>query len=191
MMTKRDNIVDFKPRQESQSQLLERLFAEHGKALRTFLLGRTGGSPEVDDIVQDVFIRLSRMEGLRDKLVGARASRAYIFTAASRLLVDRSRRNKVHREYLETEKNLAGDPKDDASPEVMAEQHELLKEIEKAIAKMPIKWQKAFVLSRFEYMSHKEISEIMGLSVKSVQRYISSALGEIRKAASKVDGKWS
>lgn len=189
MVRKDDNIVDFGQHRSVRSQALERLYRAHGAALRTFLLGRMGRSPDIEEIVQDVFVRLSRMEDLPNRVSGSwKRDRAYIFTIANNLLVDFYRKAAVRRDYQDTERELADELKCDASPEMLAQSHQMIRRVEKELSRLPIMWQKAFVLSRFEYMSHEDIADQLGLSLRSVERYIGKALLRLRKAAERAGG---
>lgn len=59
-------------------------------------------------------------------------------------------------------------------------QEELRSEIHKAIKNLPPKCQQVFVLSRFEELSYKEISEKLQISPKTVENQISKALKVLR-----------
>ena len=52
--------------------------------------------------------------------------------------------------------------------------------VNKAIAKLPEKAQMIFCKSRFEHLSHKEIADLSGLSIKTVEAYITTALKLLR-----------
>ncbi len=49
------------------------------------------------------------------------------------------------------------------------------------LLKLKPKHRHAFVLSRFKYMSNKDIAETIGVSVSTVEKYISKALLALRK----------
>lgn len=54
--------------------------------------------------------------------------------------------------------------------------------LKKAIEELPQKTKEIFLLSREEEKSYKEIAEITGLSVKSVEFHISKSLNHLRKS---------
>lgn len=177
------NIVDFGHHKESRQQALQCLFEEHHVALRTFLLARMAGSPDLDDIMQDVFVRLARVSDLSDRMAGEQGSvRAYILTIANNLLVDLSRHKKIQRQYLEAEQPLAEEERVDSAPDRIAQGRQQIEIIQSAIARLKPMEQKAFVLSRFKYMSYKEIARQLGVSPRTVEDYIGNALMKIRKA---------
>ena len=189
MVKTKAQVVDFSRHKKSKNQMLRRLFDEHRSSLRTFLLGRMGNTADVDDVMQDVFVRLARMPDLPAKMEKSRGSiRAYILTIANNRLVDISRHKKVQQHYLETEQPLLSQEGEASSPDRIAQGREQLELIRAAIAKLKPMEQKAFVLSRFKYMSYREISENLGVSPRTVEDYIGNALMKIRKAVAKASG---
>ena len=50
----------------------------------------------------------------------------------------------------------------------------------KAIKELPERYRQTFVLSRFSGLSNKEIAEELGLSVRTVESYMTSALKILR-----------
>lgn len=182
-MIKRDNVALFKPRAESNRQLLERVFSEQEPALRNFLRSRMGDGPDVDDLIQDVFAKLSKMKDLPKRVGAQRGScRAFLCTVANNLLIDQYRYNAIRHRYQETEKEVAGVACEEIGPEQLGGGLQQLEILERAIEKLPPLWRKAFVLSRYEHMEYKEIGRELGVSAKSVQKYVHKALKNLRKA---------
>lgn len=52
--------------------------------------------------------------------------------------------------------------------------------IDKALATLPPKTLKVFILSRYQNKSHKEIGELLGITTKGVEFHISKALAVLR-----------
>ena len=52
-----------------------------------------------------------------------------------------------------------------------------------AIGQLSPKCREAFLLSRYNQLKYKEIGEVMGISVKTVEIHISKALSHLRQAA--------
>jgi RNA polymerase sigma-70 factor (ECF subfamily) len=61
----------------------------------------------------------------------------------------------------------------------------LKRHLERWISEMPQRRREAFMLSRFEGLSHEEIASLMDLAPKTVNNHIVLALQHIRK---KLDG---
>jgi RNA polymerase sigma-70 factor (ECF subfamily) len=52
--------------------------------------------------------------------------------------------------------------------------------IEREIAALPPKMREVFVLSRKEYLTHKEIAELLGISEQTVSKHVTNALKILR-----------
>ena len=76
----------------SNTAFLERLFSKYGRPLRQFLRRRLSSDEDASDAAQEVFLRLAR-PGAREAAEGR--ERAYLFTTARNLLIDRHRRGEA------------------------------------------------------------------------------------------------
>ena len=181
---KQRNVVDLSIRRTGdREQVLEQLFREHRAALRSFLLGRVRDTSDLDDIVQEVFMRLARNTDAVNRLLEPGANnRAYLFTAANNLIVDLERRQSVRKSYLTNHWDEAGAVVYELSPEVVVAASEELAVIKEAIKNLKPTWRKAFVLSRIKSMNYKDISEDMGVSVRQIEKYIAAAMKALRQA---------
>ena len=175
-------LTEVKP--ETRQQALDRLYDEHAGALRRFIAVRVAGNLDVEDLVQEVYARLARMDGVPEKLPpGRRSTRAFLLTVANRLVIDRERHRGVRREHDERLR-LLQDP-DDAgspSPESIVLARDDLASVAAAIEALKPQWRRAFVLNRFNNMSYSEVAKTMEISPKTVEKYISKALVHLRSA---------
>jgi len=100
--------------------------------------------------------------------------RAFLRTVARGLVIDHWRREELHRAYLEA---LAHVPQ---AQYPSAETRELLLELLERISRMldglKPKVRRAFLLAQCEGLKHQAIAEQMGISVRTVERYIADAL---------------
>jgi RNA polymerase sigma-70 factor (ECF subfamily) len=76
---------------------------------------------------------------------------------------------------------LVHDPADFVHPGVSLDNKEKAKELFKAIDQLPAKQKIAFTLNRIEGLSYQEISEIMKLTVASVESLLHRARKNLRK----------
>lgn len=67
------------------------------------------------------------------------------------------------------------------SNQVLMEAEELKERITEAIESLPDKCKIVFALSRYQEKSYQEISETLGISIKTVENHISKALKILRK----------
>ena len=56
----------------------------------------------------------------------------------------------------------------------------IMEQIDKAVTRLPQQQQKAFRLKRFDGKKNKEVAEIMGLSIKTVETHLSKAMLTLR-----------
>ncbi len=149
---------------------VQTLYTHHHGWLHTWLRCKLGNAADAADLAQDTFVRLLQ----RREQLELTAPRAFLRTVARGLVIDHWRREELHRAYLEALSHL---------PEAQApsaETRELLFELLERIAQMleglKPKVRRAFLLAQCEGLPHKEIAEQMGVSLRSVERYIADAL---------------
>jgi RNA polymerase sigma factor (sigma-70 family) len=146
------------------------LYNHHHGWLHSWLRSQLGNAADAADLAQDTFVRLLQ----RREQLHLNTPRAFLRTVARGLVIDHWRREELHRAYLEA---LAHLPQTQA-PSV--ETRELLLELLERIAHMleglKPKVRRAFLLAQCEGLSHKAIAEQMGISLRSVERYIADAL---------------
>ncbi len=192
MAEKNSNVVDLHGQpSETREQALERLFKRHRGALRGFLSVRLGVREELDDVVQDVYARLARMEDLLKKLPpDNQSARSFIFAVANRLVLDIERRKSVRQKYYSEQiiEAREREPDGDLSPEVIVLAREDLVLVRQAISSLKPGWRRAFILNRFGGKSYPEIAAEMDISLKTVEKYISKALLQIRSAIEEAKG---
>ncbi len=179
----KNNVFDLSDWRESKQQVLERLFSEHGAALRSFLRGRLGLAGELDDIVQEVFLKLANIDNLCERMAAGRGNnRAFIFTVANNLVVDLERQKTVRRHYDESEKDNAGSVTLEVTPETILVAEQELDIVKRTIMLLTPNCRQVFVLNRFKHQSYQQIADQMGVSVKQIEKYMSTALVKIRDA---------
>lgn len=143
------------------------LYSQHHGWLRTWLQGRLGCRDEAADLAQDTFLRvLLRPHALH----GLREPRAYLTTIAKGLLADLWRRRALEQAYQEA---LALMPEPLApSPEERALVLQALHEIDALLDGLTPKARHAFLLSQLEGMSYAAIAQELGVSERTVKRYM-------------------
>lgn len=171
---------------KDRQRFLLQIVNEHETAIKRFLRLRLANEADRDDIVQEVFMRLCRMENLADKLsLGAERTRAFLFMTAANLIRD------LHRRETSRHRS-AHEPFDDDSLadqtaliEDRLQSREKLEIVRQAIEGLKPPCRQAFEMSRFECMSYREIADQMGVTVSMVEKHITNALIVVRDA---VDG---
>ena len=70
---------------------------------------------------------------------------------------------------------------DDVAAKIASE--DLLMIVELAVERMPEQRQRVFRLSRYERLSHQEIARELGITTKTVEYHIRTALAELRRSS--------
>jgi len=140
------------------------------------------GYDEIEDIVQDAFMELWRR---RDNISEEQHMRAFLFrsvyTHAVNVLKHRHVAGRYAKEYVELEnKRMEYYHPDHNHVEIDVENSELKQFIDKAIEELPEKRRQIFRMGYIHGMSNKEIADIMGISVRTVEVHIYKALKYMR-----------
>jgi len=158
-------------------QTIQEVYEKYNAGLQRFLWSKLNSQEDIDDLTQDVYLRLIQHPGL-EKL---RPTPALLRKIASNLLKDRYRRQKVR----ESDAHYPIDDRQIASPLESPEQLCLSKEgvdiINKVFMALSEDCRHVFVLHRFKGLTYDEIVEATGLSIHKVRRHISHVLRNVRK----------
>jgi RNA polymerase sigma factor (sigma-70 family) len=185
----RRNMTDRPPsgrdgkRDTSQQELAERVYALRG-ALSQYFGRRVTDASEVDDLVQDVFVRMLRRGALAhsDQLV------AYVFQTARSVLVDRDRRRRTR----QADRHVALDPDAHADiapgPEAGLLAREALRASSLALMDLPERTRTIFLLRRLEGMSFSEIARRLGISVSLAEKHVLLAARHLAARAQELPG---
>lgn len=151
-------------------------------ALTVYFQRRVQEQDDVQDLVQEVFLRLST----RSAETGIDNLRGYVFQVAASILVDRSRRRAArhHDAHVELDPERTGES--DFGPDRILAGREALKAVMGVLQHMPERTRTIFVLRRLEGMSYKDIAGRLGLSVSAVEKHMVRAaerlarIGDVR-----------
>ncbi|WP_236200624.1 sigma-70 family RNA polymerase sigma factor [Pseudomonas pseudonitroreducens] len=149
---------------------VQSLYSDHHGWLHNWLRGRLGNAADAADLAQDTFLRVL----LRPERVELHTPRAFLRTVARGLVIDHWRRQELERAYLDALAHLP-----EAQVPSAEEQHsilQLLENIARLLDGLKPKVRNAFLLAQCEGMPHARIAEELGVSVRSVERYIAEAL---------------
>jgi RNA polymerase sigma factor (sigma-70 family) len=152
-------------------------FEQYRPELRRFLRGRAHRSHSVNDLAQEVYLRILRFPS-RDVVL---QPQAYLYRIASNVAHDFNLRAQSDRVTYDSDiaESLSERPAElaaDHLEEHLAAQQELTK----VLAPLPPAWQAALVLCKRDGMSYVEIAKELGVSVHAVKKYIARAVAELR-----------
>jgi RNA polymerase sigma-70 factor (ECF subfamily) len=163
-------------------QRFESVFGELYRPLCSYAFTFIREADVCEDIVQEVFIRIWET---RKDLLTTDNIRFYLFSAVRNNCISHLRRNKSSRTLPWKEGVLPDDlfvhPRGDHD----SIQYE--KWLIEAIDGLPEKCREVFVLSRISNLRYKEIADVLGISVKTVENQLGKALRLIREFLKKRD----
>jgi RNA polymerase sigma-70 factor (ECF subfamily) len=138
-----------------------------------------------NDIAQDTFLALWKN---RHTAADIENLKGYLRTHVKFLVYKRFRRMKVedaYNMYLRYKSTISGSA---AEQEEYVELKQLQSSLEQGISQLPPQQRRAFKLSREEGLTHEQISEIMGVSKKTVKDYIVRSIAFLRPYMKRYSG---
>lgn len=146
------------------------LYSSHHGWLYGWLRKKLGCTHQAADLAHDTYVRVISS----GRLPPQDQSRAFLTQIAKNLVVDMYRRRRLEQAYQETIALLP-------EPQVPSVEErtlllETLFEIDAMLDSMPAKVREAFLLSQLDGMTYPEIAQQLGVTVSSVQKYMSKAL---------------
>jgi RNA polymerase sigma-70 factor (ECF subfamily) len=160
----------------------EQLIDRHQSLVAGTVARMLGSNSDVEDIAQQVFIRVWKSAG---RYVARAKFTTWLLKITRNLVFNEMRRAKRH-PHLPVQIEPEADEiplKDEtaATPDASLLQAELQAEIEKAIMLLPETQRMALVLRRYEELSYEDIAEVLDLSVPAVKSLLFRARTELRE----------
>ncbi len=160
-------------------------FRRHDRMLVRWLARKFGDIETARDIAQSAYLRVWRYSQTQkiDNL------QALIFKTAANLAANEFRARKrlqvlnIDASASQRESLVDQVPSEQPTPEAVAVAREEIAASLRAIEALPALARRAFVLSRFEEKTYREIAELLDVSESSVEKYIIAALKALRMAA--------
>lgn len=126
---------------------------------------------EAEELVQSVFLKVWENQS---QLKRESSFKSYIFTIAYNEICNLFRKRKYQRSFVED--IISGKPEDSTEIESQIEFRFALEQVKQIVEQLPEKQKAAFLKSRQEGKSTKEIAKELGLSRGTVDNYISESL---------------
>lgn len=144
----------------------------HRPALRAWLLARFPTLPDVDDVVQETFVRILRAR----EVTPVRSVRALLFVTARNLALDTVRRQKVVRfEAITEEMNLT--VVDDRGDVLAAlNQQQELELLTQAIQSLPDRCRQVMTLRTSYGYTAKQIAGCLGVSESTIDKELAQGI---------------
>ncbi len=162
--------------------LLDKLFRRHNKELLFFATQRAGNAAE--DLVQEAYLRLLQHPDPQS----IENVRAFLFRTTSNLSIDLHRRQMLEARYypdfnadneVDSEINRISDAA--PSPELRIAHQQELDLLQQMLQELPEVTRYTFVLKRIEGLSHTEIAKRLGITERSSERHLATAIRHLLK----------
>lgn len=171
--------------QQIDSKYFEELYSKHFSAVACFVSTYLYDKSKAEDIAQKAFMHLWEH---RDELDPNNSVKSYLYTSAKNITLDYLRHQKIKERYIceqmESVECIDRDLNIEALSILRDEEIEKslkIKKIKKIILDLPLSDRKIFILSKFNNLTYTEIAELLGISVKTVEKRISISLKFLRK----------
>ncbi|QTD57477.1 RNA polymerase sigma factor [Parasphingorhabdus cellanae] len=160
--------------------------------IKGFLSSRLGNAADAEDVLQDLWLKIDRLEigPVDDPL-------SYLFRMAQNAAYDRrrsaERRSNREQQWVETQSSKAGTEYIDDSPDVLKQMvsRERLAEVEQVLNALPERTSYIFRAFRVEGRAQRDIAAELEISVSAVEKHLRKAYRAIidfRKGVDSDDG---
>jgi RNA polymerase sigma-70 factor (ECF subfamily) len=144
-------------------------------ALMQFLQHHWRNRTDVEDLVQDVYVRL--YEAAQKEI--PTQPRRFLFTTARNLLIDRARRAQIIPIEALPDLDVLDVALDTPGPERNAIARDELRRLQEALDRLPARNREAVVLARIEGLTGREIASRMGLAEATVSHHLSNGIAAL------------
>lgn len=175
-----------------QADAMERLVQRHGSSVYAFVRRFLGDAPVVDDVYQEVWLRVIRYA---DRFEGRSRFTTWLFQITRNVCMDHRRSTLRRKDSVSLDREGAAsnegteavplrDQVQDRGPatDERAATNEEQAAIEHAIAQLPDEQREVLLLREKTELTFEEIAELSGLSPNTVKSRMRYALLNLRKA---------
>jgi len=178
---KQNNKQLYKNLQENDPLSWRQIINSHSDRLYAYALSLSSDHDVASDIVQQVFISLFES---KDRLDPQYSLKSFLYRSTYNLFVDNYRKKKsmsiLHEQYYHMLEQFVSN----------TDEEDFLKKVNilnDLIETLPLKTKEVFTLSKHNGLTNLEISEILDISVKTVEGHITRAFKLLRKMASSLN----
>lgn len=147
----------------------------HERSLRAYIRNRFPGLSDLDDLVQETYLR-----AVRAREAGQTLNKSFLFTVARNAALDLFRRSRVVSiEGLADLDSLSvSDHRPDAAASASHEQEKAI--LLEAIALLPDRCRQVITLRKIYDLSHEEIAQKLGIAQNTVNAQITLGMARLR-----------
>ncbi len=158
------------------------LYSEYKTMVFSFSYHLTRNRGEAEDLYQETWLRIANKfpGGIKKQTI-----KAWIFTIVSNLHKDSMRKKQVRRLFfLQESKSLSQGDSETTGPADKAERAQIGKDINRAIAILPERQKRVFILKEMAGLKQAEISKILAIPKGTVKSLMHRAVKSLQKELS-------
>lgn len=158
-----------------------KLYEKYAQSLSNILFYKYGELLNPSDKVQEAFIKLWE----NCAKIKPETAKTYLYTTANNMMLNEVKHQKVKLKYQQVK------PKDytNESPEFILRKKEFLNRFEAALSDLKEEERVAFLLNKVDGKTHKEVSEILGITKKVAEHRIYAALNKLKTELEELNRK--
>jgi RNA polymerase sigma factor (sigma-70 family) len=161
---------------ERRKRLLDQVL-RHRVALQKYLRKFTAGAQDVDDLVQETFVRICALPPTQT----IDSPRALLFRIARNLAVDRARQTIAHAtDAVADFEPLNVYSSEEAQPDQQVDLRLRFESFCAAVDSLPPLCRRVFVLRKVHQLSHAEIAQVLGVSHSTIEKHVAKGLVRCR-----------
>lgn len=144
----------------------------HEGPLRGYLRGRYPGVQDVDDVVQESFLRIWKARLARPFV----STKTFLFQIARHLVVDKVRRERVARTESLEDLALLNVMDDRPDPAELLSYHEKVSLVADALAELPDRCREVFIMRKFKDVPQREIAFKLRIAEATVESQVARGM---------------
>lgn len=167
------------------------MFTHYYQELLNFLSRKVADRATAADLAQESYARVYAAQRTGEVI---RAPRALLYRTARNLLIDQGRRGEVRARFAEPADDVASDEADNTlgpsafEPVVALESQQMVQALLATIDRLPTRCRQAFILHKFDGLSHAQVAAQMGISIKMVEQHVRNALNACKRCREEANG---
>ncbi|PQA87675.1 RNA polymerase sigma factor [Hyphococcus luteus] len=149
-------------------------FMRYRESLRRYIARLAIRPEDVEDILQDTFVSVHRLEDAES----IRSPKFYLYAVARHTAFRELKRQAARvAESIDEAIETGNEPAADIAPlDEAFEAREHFRTLTDVVADLPPQCRRVFVLRKVFGFSHKEISATMGISISTIEKYLARAM---------------
>ena len=162
----------------TRDSALTRLVQTYDRALGRFFERRVPNRADVPDLVQEVFLRLSRM----DDPQAIEKPEHFLFVTAANVLRDRARRDLAQRRSVDEDAaEFSHAQGSDFAPDRVLESKQAAEFLAAALRDLPERTRDIFVLRVIEGMKMADVARAFSISTRAAEKHQAKALAHVAR----------